>query len=115
MRSSKRDSNLYVGIDESNHGRFPEYFVAAFSQIRSDISQGSFEKVRVDHNQLFRKLNCRDYSFLLLNESDLGKHPKRNAGKFKMIDNIVASLIYGINLTEYDEFKILIDGKLTKD
>ena len=28
---------LYVGVDESNHGRFPEIFVAVFSKLEKDI------------------------------------------------------------------------------
>lgn len=115
MRSIKRDPNLYVAVDESNHGRFPEYFVAAFSDIRSDIIRGFFKKERVDHSKLLRKLIIRDYSFLLLNESDLGKNPKRNAGKFKLMDRIVASLVLGTNLNEYNKLKIMLDGNFTKN
>jgi hypothetical protein len=31
------ESRGYLGIDESNHGRFPEIFVAVYSEARSDI------------------------------------------------------------------------------
>ena len=27
----KFSNNIYMGLDESNHGRYPEIFVAAFS------------------------------------------------------------------------------------
>jgi hypothetical protein len=106
---------LYVGVDESNHGRFPEYFVATFSQMKSDIAEGNFKKERENHLNLFRKISKRDYSFLLLEESFLGKRPKRNAGKFKMMDKIVSSLIFGADLSCYRKVEILIDGVFTEN
>ncbi len=112
---NKSNKTLYVGVDESNHGRFPEYFVATFSDIISDVAKGYFKKERDNHNQLLRKLNQRDYSFLLLNKSDLGNSPKRNAGKFKLIDKITASLIRGAPLEKFDRLEIMIDGDFSKD
>jgi hypothetical protein len=37
---------LYIGIDESNHGRFPEVFVATLSYSSKDIYKGKFSKKR---------------------------------------------------------------------
>lgn len=111
--TNSHSSVLYVGVDESNHGRFPEYFAAIFSKFKQDTLRGEFVK-KESINRLFERLKKRDSTFLLLEESHYeGKNPKRNAGKFTLIDKVVGSLMKGTDMTEYERIKILIDGEFT--
>lgn len=61
----------YISIDESNHGRTPEFLVAAFSNFESDkkiYSSVKFPKQRKNHKKLTRRLKGRDYNYLILPE-----------------------------------------------
>ena len=42
----------YPGIDESNHGKYPEIFVAAHSEIESDLHEERYDKIRENTNIL---------------------------------------------------------------
>ncbi len=56
----------FLGIDESNHGRVPEVFVAVYSQIPEDIKDiGGLEKKR--GNSTINEILCgRDYRHILI-------------------------------------------------
>ncbi len=102
---------MYVGIDESNHGRFPEIFVAVFSTFDSDIEERSFKKSRRNHKNLMRRLGRRSYSFLLYSSSDRKLFRERES--YKEVGAIVASLISPEILEQEDEkiLDIYIDGE----
>ena len=55
--------NLYIGFDESNHGRFPEIFVAAFSKLEKDILNKHPLSKKRHHRNLFIRFRRREYSF----------------------------------------------------
>ena len=57
----------YVGIDESNHGRYPEIYVAAYSNFESDTEdmlKPEYPKIRVTRKDknFSAKLGKRDYN-----------------------------------------------------
>lgn len=70
----------FVGIDESNHGRYPEIFVGVFSNDLRDIKKSSFGKIRNKKEDLVEKLGNRDYYFSLLNKKDKYRIPDRDLG-----------------------------------
>jgi len=47
IKIEKRGS---IGIDESNHGRFPEIYVGVFSSLSFDAKRGYYNKKRTDAN-----------------------------------------------------------------
>ena len=96
---------IFVGIDESNHGRYPEFFTAVFSQILSDISlhQLKIQKERHDHKDLFKSLAKRDYAFLRLYQED-----EERLGNDKL-GIVIASLVHQKIKEGYD-FYIFVDA-----
>lgn len=77
----------YIGVDESNHGRSPEIFVAVYSSHRSDISIQTSKlhpKKRTGHRYLASRLGNRAYSFLIVDRDVLHSTPE---------DIIVASVV----------------------
>ncbi len=81
---------VYVGVDESNHGRIPEIYTAVFSTFDSDITPcKGLQKERKSHSRLWSMLTKRDYSFLLV-----GKPDRETLGK-DLLAAVVASLISG--------------------
>ena len=96
----------YISIDESNHGRTPEFLVAAFSNFESDkkiYQDVRFPKQRKNHKGLTRRLKGRDYNYLILPEE---------FGWVKDIDltfgAAVGSLISELEFSE--EVRLYVDG-----
>ena len=58
------DLDLYVGFDESNHGKYPEIIVATFSRDSSMILESTIPKQRNHPASFLENLSC-DYTFLL--------------------------------------------------
>lgn len=108
----------YIGIDESNHGRFPEIFVAVFSDRKNDISVreesdkkiGYLPKNRKHGPTLDGKLGARNHSFLLYSEEDKITLHEIDRNKSKGL--VIASLLAGESLDE--EIILLIDGELRR-
>jgi hypothetical protein len=102
-----KQERLYVGLDESNHGAYPELCLAYFSIIRKD----SFvveTPVRRDPN-LKSSLQSprRDYRFLLLEEGNIQPHKNNLA--------ITTPSLIIPYLKEKGPFKalsIFVDGRL---
>ena|SRR3989338_7353298 len=103
----------YVGIDESNHGRYPEIYVAAYSNFESDTEnmlKPEYPKIRVTRKDknFSAKLGKRDYNFLILDQ-----HYKRFICSYKFMGIVVASLldeeIFELPL------RLFIDGRLSKE
>jgi hypothetical protein len=62
---------LYIGLDDSNHGNYPELALAYFSTITGDFLFDNFS-FRRDPNLLNRLQSPkRDYRFLLFSQSDI--------------------------------------------
>ncbi|MFH1211099.1 MAG: hypothetical protein V1645_04265 [archaeon] len=61
----------YLGIDESNHGRYPEIFVAVYSEIPSDVVEHDIiiPKVRKRHGgAILPILKSRSFKHILIPE-----------------------------------------------
>lgn len=97
---------LYLGIDESNTGRYPEVYVAVASLNPKDVIElyepNLLAKIRI-HKSLKRRIDDRDYRFLL--------NPKPLCSDMS-IANIVASLIKGFDISKFDFIYPYIDGEL---
>lgn len=61
----------FLGIDESNHGRSPEVFVAVYSTIPNDIENSFFPKQREKKQDLDTILENREYIHILLNRDEI--------------------------------------------
>lgn len=100
---------LIVGVDESNNGKFPAYFVAILSQKALDITAKiKSEKIRSHKPNLFNQLKKRGYSFLLFEENDQERIPG-----FKKPGVIVASLLDQEIGQEVENLAIYLDGEYT--
>ncbi|MEM3405590.1 MAG: hypothetical protein QW117_01285 [Candidatus Pacearchaeota archaeon] len=116
MLISKR--KLFVGIDESNHGKYPEIFVAAYSNKEeySIYLQNPIKKDR-KHLELNEKLRKVRYNFLILQEYDINRM-KEVIKKDKRINLSVRSIVFSSllkGITRYYKdysLEILIDGDL---
>ena len=104
---------LGVGIDESNHGRDDEIFVAVFSNIFSDMvieKDNIYPKVKKPQAKSFSpKLRNRPYSFAVLPLDIADIIPKN-----KLIGTVVGSLVQDLNPNEFDILKIFLDGEWQK-
>jgi len=106
-----------VGVDESNHGRFPEYYAAVFSEIDSDAKifpiipgrEPKFSKIRSSHKGLFTKLKGRDYSFLLARRRNYDAFPKP-----EFIGNVCAGLLNDKLPEDLERLSIYLDGEVSK-
>lgn len=101
----KKGSVLYIGLDESNNGRFPTIYVATYSENMPKLNGDTlFKKERV-HRDFRKKLGKISHSFLLLDYID-----KDRIENYKMPGIVLASLICGENVGEF--LKIYVDGEL---
>ena len=59
-----------LGIDESNHGRYPEIFVGVYSEIKKDSRKGEFPKIRRKIKSINSELSSngqiRDYMCVVI-------------------------------------------------
>ena len=107
----------YIGLDESNNGRYPVIYVAAFSNHKTDTNiskrkrrgkiRNGHDKDRKGHRKISTMLKSRDHSFLFYSRSD-----NELIKPYKKIGIILASLIY--EQPRDDFLKILIDGEWGK-
>ena len=111
MGLSSSNSELYIGIDETNCGRFPEIYVAAFSNLKKDSYSRQFrlKKRRNDHNSLWGRLSRRGYSFLFLSKSDHERISKRD-----FLWTVIASLSEDTleEMKEVEKTSFIIDGEV---
>lgn len=104
---------LYVGIDESNHGRYPETIAAIFSSFYRDIQphisliKPTLQKKRT-HQSLFGKFSKREFTFIQLNQDDLKKAPKKDLKGL-----ILSSLIFPLIPFYEEHISIYIDGEIS--
>ncbi len=105
--------NYFIGIDESNHGRFPEIYVAVLSKNSQDIIEDVKSKKRRNHDTIENILDGRDYRYLLVNEEDVDK-----LGSHAIKPIVISSLIYAFSI-DLINTKVIIDGEgnhcLSKD
>jgi glutaredoxin-related protein len=96
----------YLGIDESNHGRYPEIFVAVFSTNPADIKKRwNLEKKRNKGN-IFSLLNGREFKHIRVT---------KDYGNFLDVNDI--SLIVFSEFIKFfkDNLElVIIDGEMKK-
>lgn len=97
---------IYFGIDESNHGKFPEVFVAVASYNYQDslIVENS-RRIRRE-NQLFSSMKIRDYRYSVVTKEEYDKYCGKN------IMPLVSSGLIKSFAADYDFSKGYIDGEL---
>ncbi len=95
----------YIGIDESNHGRHPEIFVAALS--RRQDSAIIYPKIRFrkerKHSRLKERLDCQDYRFTLVTEGQ------------KRLPDIVSTLLEPEIHLDSKGINIYLDGLIQEE
>jgi len=64
---------MFLGIDESNHGRFPEIFVGTFSPYKKYVKEGCFDKQRDVANRNFLDIPYRHLIFSLTDSQIIGR------------------------------------------
>jgi len=106
---------LGFGIDESNHGRYPEFFVAVSSQVHSDFVEVPelLPKIRKKASQdftntLFSRFHCRKYSYLTVSKEDFSRWHK-----YEQKGIIISSLLYP--LPKISVLELYLDGELRSD
>lgn len=106
---------LGFGIDESNHGRYPEFFVAVSSYAHSDFVEVPhlLPKIRKKTSReamksLFSKFSCREYSYLTVLEEDFDRWPK-----YEQKGIIISSLLYP--LPKISVLELYLDGEVRSD
>lgn len=103
------DAWSYVGIDETNHGRYPEIFVAAYSNNQKDVLTASnpvYAKKRHSHKGLPAKLTHRGYSFVIITRDLLEAYSEE-----EIFGAVISSLIAPIR--EPNPLEIHIDGDIS--
>ncbi len=99
------NSKLYMGVDESNHGRFPEIFVAAFT---GSEQYSSFKTVsRKKPMYFFENPGLIDYHLLLATRSDYDRIPKN-----EFLGIVIVSLLQDYPLKNFDSLDVFIDGEV---
>jgi len=81
----------YAGIDEANHGRSPEIFVAVYSDLLEDVychTTKQFPKRRNNHKSLAGRLAHRDYAFVIVSKDTLQTYREE-----QVFGSVVVSLI----------------------
>ena len=95
----------FIGIDESNHGRYPEIYVAVFSDRQTDILKYKQIKKRKAHNTIESILRDRDYRFLLVEK----KHVEK-LGPHAIKSSIISTLVLSFD-RNIKETHVIIDGE----
>lgn len=113
MRNHGLESKiLYVGIDESNHGRDNEIFVSVHSTLKSDTIEGKYPKLRGKASgkkaYLLSNFSQRNYSFV-----SLQKEISNRIKPCNLIGTVVASLIQDIQHEDLERIHVILDGEWT--
>ena len=98
----------YLGIDESNHGRDPEIFVAVFSIREIDIikSDNKISKIRNGKKGIQEILKERIFHY-----SQISKNDVKNLTNNQIKEIVFYHLIKSFS-NEYNLNKVIIDGEL---
>ncbi len=95
----------YLGIDESNHGRSPEFFAGVFSYDQKDIVPGSFSKKR-GNVKLEHACEGVDFRAVIITErfrDIIGQH------------NVWAVVLSELARSYNDLEEIIVDGILSQE
>jgi len=114
MKREDDNSTLYIGLDESNHGRYPEIIVAVSSLIKTDTNISKMDRrERMSEEELIRFLNNeqRNYAYLKAKKGQLtkNKHQLVEAAPC-LIDKLITD--HRREYTNIDSIAMLFDGEL---
>jgi len=103
-------SVLYAGIDDSNHGQFPEIWAAVFSTNPEDIVlRGSHRRIN-NYKQLKLDVSSRAYSFL-----EVSREESERLGE-SLLARVAVSLITDYRLhNHFNKLELAIDGRVTRE
>ncbi len=97
---------VHYAVDESNHGREPEFFAAVSSKNLEDI-EIYFESKRIGNKEtLFRELYKRDFRFTIVRREHYHKY-----GYHDLIAHVTLSLFQGFPINS-NYLMFHIDGEL---
>jgi len=106
------DGIVYGGLDESNHGNFPEFFSLVLSGYLDDSKKS---KHKISKAKKYSKINLilsevrkRGHTFLQVRKGDYERIFKN-----QLIGKITVSLSKDFLPLELDKFELFIDGKLS--
>ena len=95
----------YLGIDESNHGKFPEIFVGAFSNRDKDITKGDIGKIRKKGRQN-NVIGSRQFRYIIMS---------REYGELFGSYGAMAFVSYAELIRTFPNIKrVIIDGKISE-
>lgn len=98
---------MFLGVDESNHGRVPEILAVCYSNNPEDIVEGNYEKRR-SKNLDKRNLGFFDFRHIIFSREDLLLLNKKQPMIIAVCEFAKYFLERGSNLE-----KIFIDGNLS--
>lgn len=93
-----------VGIDESNHGQFPEIFVATFSFDKEDFLDNFPIKKKISKTSPIKKFQ-KNYNYLIAIENDYERLAPR-----EFMGVLTSSLIYDKREEFPENLIVFIDG-----
>jgi hypothetical protein len=97
----------YLGIDESNHGKFPEIYAAVFSRRLKDVEKKMHIAKKRRNRNIFSFLEGREFRYILV------------PGEYKEIlgsnDNVMAVVICEFVRCFGDLEMILVGGRVSKN
>jgi len=97
---------FYFGIDESNHGVFPEVFVAVGSYNYTDSRVFPNSRKINEENILFSSMRTRDYRFSVLTKKDYERFHHKD-----IMPRVAGKLINSFE-EDYDFLDVSVDGSL---
>lgn len=99
-------------MDESNHGNFPEFFVATFSTFPQDLHYTKKLKKKHHHKESFLDNLSRDYTFLLATSED--QNYIRQKSPQKLWGIVASSLLKEVPLVLPEKkTNFLVDGPVS--
>jgi hypothetical protein len=112
----KSEQTLYVGLDESNHGRYPEIIVAISSLIPEDASISKMQvRNRMSEEEIIKFLSNeqRNYVYIAARERELDtSNPIVEAAPY-LVDKLVREAQKKNN--NIDSIVIKLDGELRRE
>ena len=114
MQKQVEEKRLYVGLDETNHGRYPEIIVAVSSFVEADANAPKlYGRHRMNEGELMRYLanEGRDFRYLKAERGDIpkGKHQLVEAAPY-----LVEQLLRALHKRgeRINSIELLLDGDM---
>lgn len=105
-----KSSVLYAGIDDSNHGNFPEIWAAVFSNNFEDIVPKGYLRRRANLKLLTQDISFRDYRFL-----EVSREESERLGE-SLLARVAVSLVTDYRFhNHFNKLELLIDGRVTRE